>query len=88
MDRTRRDTRPNSNPGALTTVIADPLFDEARVAAAALLARYSGRTPDAHRYELGTFFQWASNAHLVVLDAKRPHIELYRMFMEQKGLAP
>jgi hypothetical protein len=42
----------------LTTVIEDPFFDEAQMAAAAFLARYSGRTLDAYRYDLRTFFQW------------------------------
>src|ERR1700733_5848349 len=72
----------------LTTLIGDPLFDEAQVAAAAFLARYSGRTLDAYRYDLRTFFQWASDAHLAVLEAKRPHIELYRTSLEQRNLAP
>jgi len=78
----------DSPPAVLATVIEDPLFDEAEVAAAAFLARYNGRTLDAYRYDLRTFFQWASDAHLAVLDAKRPHIELYRTSMEEKGLAP
>jgi integrase/recombinase XerD len=77
----------DSPPAVLATVIEDPLFDEAEVAAA-FLARYNGRTLDAYRYDLRTFFQWASDAHLAVLDAKRPHIELYRTSMEEKGLAP
>jgi site-specific recombinase XerD len=59
-----------------------------RQAAAAFLARYSGRTLDAYRYDLRTFFQWAADVGLTVLKAKRPHIELYRAAMEEKGLAP
>ena len=35
-------------------------FDEAQLAAAAFLARYSGRTLDAYRQDLRAFFQWAS----------------------------
>jgi site-specific recombinase XerD len=72
----------------LTTIIEDPFFDGAQMAAAAFLARYSGRTLDAYRYDLRTFFQWASDANLDVPDAKRPHIELYRTSMEQRNLAP
>jgi site-specific recombinase XerD len=72
----------------LATIIGDPGFDEAQVAAAAFLARYNGRTLDAYRYDLRTFFQWAAEVGLTVLEAKRPHIELYRTAMEQKGLAP
>ena len=70
------------------TIIEDPGFDEAQVAAAAFLAGYNGRTLDAYRYDLRTFFQWAADAGLTVLEAKRPHIELFRTAMEQKGLAP
>ena len=42
----------DSPSAALTIIIEDPLFDEAQVAAAAFLARYSGRTLDAYRYDL------------------------------------
>ena len=64
----------------------DP-FDEAQLAAAAFLARYSGRTLDAYRHDLRTFFQWAADIGLVVLDATRPHIELYRTTLEERALA-
>src|SRR6266550_7971434 len=62
-------------------------FDEAQLAAAAFLARYSGRTLDAYRHDLRAFFQWASDNQLIVLEATRPHIELYRAAMEERGLA-
>lgn len=78
----------DSPTAALTILTEDPIFDEGQVAAAAYLARYSGRTLDAYRYDLRCFFQWASDAHLAVLEAKRPHIELYRTSMEQRNLAP
>ena len=61
--------------------------DEAEIAAAAFLARYSGRTLDAYRHDLRTFFQWAADANLAVLEATRPHIELYRGALEARGLA-
>ena len=77
----------DSDSKTLATIIEDPGFDEAQVALAALLARYNGRTLDAYRYDLRTFFQWAADADLTVLEAKRPHIERYRTAMEQKGLA-
>ena len=53
-------------------------LDEAELAAAAFLARYSGRTLDAYRHDLRTFLQWAADVGLAVLEATRPHIELYR----------
>src|ERR1700738_1636955 len=62
-------------------------FDEAQLAAAVFLARYSGRTLDAYRHDLRMFFQWASHNGLEVLKAVRPHIELYRCSMEARGLA-
>ena len=51
------------------------------------LARYNGRTLDAYRHDLRGFFQWAADAGLAVLEASRPHIELYRAWMEDRGLA-
>ena len=78
----------DSDPKTLTLIIGDPGLDETQVAAAAFLARYNGRTLDAYRYDLRTFFQWAADVGLPVMEAKRPHIELYRAAMEQKGLAP
>ena len=61
--------------------------DEAHVAAAAYLARYSGRTLEAYRHDLRYYFQWATDQHLEVLDASRAHIEIYRSTMEQRRLA-
>jgi site-specific recombinase XerD len=78
----------SSNDSTLTVLTAEPIIDEAHLAAAAFLARYSGRTLDAYRFDLRTFFQWASDAGLVILEATRPHIELYRGAMEDRGLAP
>ncbi len=63
------------------------LADEAQLAAAAFLARYSGRTLDAYRHDLRGFFQWAADHDVDVLGVKRPHIELFRAWMEERGLA-
>src|SRR3954470_21849636 len=62
-------------------------FDEAELAAVAFLSRYSGRTLDGYRHDLRMFFQWAGDHDVAVLDARRPHIELYRASMEDRGLA-
>ncbi len=74
-----------------TTTIQPPedehIADEAQLAAAAFLARYSGRTLDAYRHDLRGYFQWASDMGVAVLDATRPHVELYRSFLEERGLA-
>ena len=65
-----------------TTVIQEPEasfeFDEAQLAAASFLARYSGRTLEAYRHDLRGFFQWATDNRIVVLGANRAHIELFR----------
>lgn len=74
-----------------TTTVQAPFdsaaFDEAQVAAASFLARYSGRTLEAYRHDLRVFFQWAADNGLEVLGASRPHIELFRASMEERGLA-
>ena len=66
----------------------DPdLVDEAEIAAASFLARYNGRTLEAYRYDLRCFFQWAADAGLVVLETTRSRIEVYRSWLEERGLA-
>ena len=65
----------------------DSVIDDAQLAAVAFLARYSGRTLDAYRHDLRGFFQWAADNDLAVLAATRPHIELYRSWMQDRGLA-
>jgi site-specific recombinase XerD len=65
----------------------DYTIDPAHLAAAAFLARYSGRTLDAYRHDLRGFFNWAVSVGLPVLEATRPHIELYRGWLEERGLA-
>ncbi|MGZ4740626.1 MAG: tyrosine-type recombinase/integrase [Ilumatobacteraceae bacterium] len=65
----------------------DRVFDEAQLAAAAFLARYSAQTLDAYRHDLRSFFNWAAACGLEVLAATRAHIELYRHHMEHRGLA-
>ena len=66
----------------------DPLLDQAQLAAVAFLARYSGRTLDSYRADLGQFFQWCADVDMAPLGARRTHIELYRAWMGERGLAP
>lgn len=54
---------------------AVPSPDEAQLAVAAFLARYSGRTLEAHRHDLRYLFQWATDQHLTVLGATRAPID-------------
>jgi hypothetical protein len=74
---------------ATTIQLPDPDFalDAAHLAAAAFLARYSGRTLDAYRHDLRGYFNWTASVGLAVLDGTRPHIELYRGWLEERGLA-
>jgi hypothetical protein len=66
---------------------SDDTTQDAHLVAAAFLARYRGRTLDAYHYDLRGFFAWAGEVGLDVLGATRPHIELYRVEMEERGLA-
>ena len=79
-----------TTPSTTTTLVAlteGNSFDQAEMAAGAYLARYSGRTLETYRYDVRAFFQWCADVGLEVLEAKRPHIELWRVSMEQRGLA-
>ena len=79
-----KDEHDSDGPGEAE--VKDP-FDQAQMAAVAYLARYSGRTLETYRYDVRVFFQWCADVGLAVLKATRPHIELWRADMEQRGLA-
>ncbi len=72
--------------GAHVEVLSLPP-DAAEVAAVAFLTRYSGRTLDAYHQDLRGFFTWMAAHGVAVLEATRAHIELYRAWMEARGLA-
>jgi site-specific recombinase XerD len=75
---------------AATTIRAPGIefeVDEAQLAAVSFLARYSGRTVEAYRHDLRGFFQWATDHAVAVMAASRAHIELFRAWMEDRGLA-
>src|SRR5215216_2561244 len=77
-----------SSPTTPPVLRADlPLLDEAQLAAAAFLARYNGRTLESYRADLRQYLQWADDVGLAPLAATRAHVELYRAWMEQRGLA-
>ena len=80
-------TTSSTTGSAVQTPFADAGFDEAQLAAASFLARYSGRTLEAYRQDLRGFFQWAADRDVSVLAATRPHIELWRGSMQERGLA-
>jgi integrase/recombinase XerD len=64
-----------------------PLLDEAQLAAVAFLARYRGRTLESYRADLRQFLQWAGAVGVPPLEASRAHIELYRAWLDDRGLA-
>jgi integrase/recombinase XerD len=61
--------------------------DEAQLAAVSFLARYNGRTLEAYRHDMRGFFQWATDHGIAVMQASRAHIQLFRTWMEERGLA-
>src|SRR6478736_9138905 len=79
--------QPTSHQSMLLAAIGHDGPDKADLAVAAFLARYSGRTRDAYRHDLRSFFQWAHDVGLDVLSATRPHIELFRVHLEERSLA-
>jgi integrase/recombinase XerD len=64
-----------------------PVLEEAQLAAVAFLARYRRRTLDFYRADLRQFFQWAATVGVPPLEASRAHIELYRAWLDERGLA-
>ena len=66
---------------------AEHEVEEAQLAAISFLARYNGRTLVAYRHDLRGFFQRATNHGIAVMAASRAHIELFRAWMEDRGLA-
>ena len=77
-----------SVPSTAAVLRADePLPNEAELAAVAFLARYSGRTLVSYRADLRQYLAWIAPAGVPPLQATRAHLELYRSWMEQRGLA-
>jgi integrase/recombinase XerD len=73
-----------------TTPIVSPtpvLFDEARLAVAGFLARYSGPTRTSYATDLRQFFSWCAQMDLEVFAARRGHVELWARAMEDRGLS-
>ena len=74
-------------PGTTIVTPTPPLFDEARLAVAGFLARYSGPTRRSYTTDLRQFFSWCASVELGVFDLRRGHIELWARSMEERGLA-
>src|SRR5271170_4749708 len=69
------------------TIPTRPLFDEARLAVAGFLARYSEPTRRSYTSDLRQFFVWCDSVGLGVFETKRGHLELWARSMEERGLA-
>ena len=72
--------------GALETPAA-PLHDPALMAAAGFLAGYNGTTRTGYTIDLRNYWAWCETNQLAILDARRPHIELYVRHLEDHGYA-
>src|SRR5437762_3202132 len=64
-----------------------PLFDDARLAVASFLARYSSGTRISYSCDLRQFFSWCAGLDLAAFNLKRGHIERWARTMEEQGLA-
>ncbi|MBV8985412.1 MAG: tyrosine-type recombinase/integrase [Acidimicrobiia bacterium] len=60
-----------------------PLFDEARLAVGAFLARYGPSTRAAYACDLRAWFLWCESHGIQVFDASRAHVELWAREMEE-----
>jgi integrase/recombinase XerD len=76
-----------SAPSAEIVVPVPSIVDEARLALAGFLARYSGTTLVSYRSDLRGWFQWLEERELGAFEVRRPHVELWMRHMEQTGLA-
>jgi site-specific recombinase XerD len=74
---------------ATTTVVTvvPPLFDEAKLAVAGFLARYSGPTRVSYACDLRQWFTWCHQNHLLPFAVRRGHLELWARDMEGHGRA-
>lgn len=76
-----------SSPTTPLVLRADEaLLNEAEVATVAFLARYSSRTLQSYRSDLRQYFHWCHEVAITPLSATRTHIELYRAWMDERGL--
>jgi integrase len=66
----------------------EPVLDEAQLAAAAFPSRYGGRTLESYRADLRQSSSGRRSSGCRRWRATRAHIELYRAWVEQRGLAP
>src|SRR6476620_6716098 len=73
--------------GSTVVTVVPPLFDEAKLAVAGFLARYSGPTRVSYASDLRQWFAWCHQNHLPPFAARRGHLELWARDMEAHGRA-
>ena len=73
--------------GSTVVTVVPPLFDEAKLAVAGFLARYSGPTRVSYACDLRQWFAWCHQNHLPPFAARRGHLELWARDMEAHGRA-
>lgn len=64
-----------------------PLVDPALLAATGFLAGYTGTTRSGYTIDLRAWWTFCESNGLPVLEAKRPHLELYMRTLEEHGYA-
>ena len=71
-------------------MVTTPVDDgKLRLAVAAFLARYKGRTRKQHETNLRFFVEWCIDKHLHPFEVKRAHVELYLRWMQEvRGYKP
>ena len=69
-----------------TTLISPPplLFDEARLAVAGFLTRYSAPTRQSYAADLRQFFAWCAQVELRIFELQRGHVELWGRSVEER----
>ncbi len=71
----------------MSDVLPAPTLDLSAFAVAGFLARYREPTVSDYRRDLRSFWQWCAEHDLRLLEARRPHIELYLRDQERSGYA-
>jgi integrase/recombinase XerD len=60
-------------------------MDPLKLATLGFLARYKGKTLEAYTLDLKSYFGWCASVNLPPLEAKRPHLELFLRWLEQRN---
>lgn len=81
-------TSPRANAVQLPPLTIDARAVAAHEAAAAFLLGYSAQTRRLYEDDLRSFFGWCFRARINPLEATRPHVEAWRLYLEEQGKSP